>query len=70
MKVRFPKIRAKRDDPRGFTSWRRPFRLLECCDCGLVHEMQYKAVDGKIYQRIRRAQGYTVRQRKARGIKV
>lgn len=68
MKVRFPRIRAKQSDARGFTSWRRPYRLLECCDCGLVHEFQYKVVAGKVAYRIRRANGYTRQQRKARGI--
>lgn len=66
--VHFPRIRAQRKSPRGFTSWRKAFRLLECCDCGLVHEIEYR-VDSKqqVQQRIRRAQGHTIRQRKLRG---
>lgn len=33
--------------PRGFSRWIRPIMqsyMMSCCDCGLVHEMQFYAV--------------------------
>lgn len=69
MKARFIRIQTKRGDARGFTRWMSPRRLLECCDCGLVHEFEYKIVNGAIAYRVRRANGYTRRQRKLRGHK-
>ena len=66
----FPRIRAKRGDPKGYTRWFSGDRFLaECCDCGLVHEFRFKAVNGKAMFKLRRANGYTRRQRAARGIK-
>lgn len=63
----FPQIKARRGDPRGYTRWFCTKRFLaECCDCGLVHEFQFKVIDGKPAFRLRRANGYTKRQRNLR----
>lgn len=39
--------------PRGFSRWVNPKMrgyLMACCDCGLVHEMEFKAFEvGKTY---------------------
>ena len=43
------RIRAERAvSKRGFTRWVNPDMasyLLACCDCGLVHEMQFRAFE-------------------------
>jgi len=39
--------KEKGDGPRGFSRWVRPVMhkyLMACCDCGLVHEMQFKSI--------------------------
>jgi len=62
------------DGPRGFSRWVQPHMpkyLMSCCDCGLVHEMQFRVVEtdsGRflVQFRARRAEGYTRRERKRR----
>lgn len=63
---------------RGFSRWVQPQMskyLLACCDCGLVHEMQFRIAAGPVKGRqsgqtmhvqfrARRAPAYTVRERK------
>jgi hypothetical protein len=42
---RFPKMRAVTS--RGFSAWVTPDMQryqMACCDCGLVHEMQFRAI--------------------------
>jgi hypothetical protein len=63
----FPKHRPVA--ARGFTKWIRPAvpkYFLGCCDCGLVHEFQFRTShkDGLPEFRVRRANGYTKRHRK------
>jgi Zn-finger protein len=59
--------------------WVQPVRngyLMQCCDCGLVHRMDFKMVKyaggkrRKIRFRVYRASKETARVRKARGIKL
>lgn len=56
------KTRVKKDDPRGFSHWR-TMRVkgakIACCDCGLVHEYEYRLRNGYLQQRVRRAVKYT-----------
>lgn len=63
-----PLIRAAKASKRGFCSWRvMPKRfLLACCDCGLMHELNFKVVDeGRtVLWRCRRANQYTRAMRK------
>lgn len=54
------------EGPRGFSRWVQPEMrryLLQCCDCGLVHEMQFRIAVGPKRQhvqfRARRAERYT-----------
>ena len=63
--------------PRGFSRWVQPQMgkyLLVCCDCDLVHEMQFRIAAGKVRGlnagqsmhvqfRVRRAEAYTKRGR-------
>lgn len=74
---KFPKEKAV--GPRGFSRWVQPAMgkyLLACCDCGLVHEMQFRITTGPVRQgsqlanvqfRARRAEGHTRRLRKTEG---
>lgn len=65
--------------PRGFSRWVQPQMgkyFLSCCDCDLVHEMQFRIMPGRIISghnggqkmhvqfRARRAEAYTTRERK------
>ena len=71
--IKFRKIRNKR---RAFCSWQQPVMkkyFLSCCDCGLVHEMQFRIVGVKkpvVQFRCRRAEGLTATHRKAERITV
>lgn len=69
--VRF--YRQEGTGPRGFTAWIQPSSMrkhfIECCDCALVHEFQFRVVNGQVQFRARRADRYTARQRKRRGRK-
>lgn len=59
--------------PRGFSRWVQPQMkkyFLGCCDCNLVHEMQFRIAGIKklkVQFRCRRAEGYTKRERKRAG---
>ena len=69
-------------DKRGFSRWVQPQMgkyFLACCDCGLVHEMQFRVMPGAVKGRdegqrmhvqfrCRRAPRYTARERKKMGI--
>lgn len=37
---------------------------LGCCDCGLVHRMDFRIVDNELYFRAFRADRYTAKRRK------
>lgn len=69
--------------PRGFSRWVQPQMakyFLSCCDCGLVHEMQFRLSPGAMVKgnnggqkmhvqfRARRSESYTARERKRTGI--
>ncbi len=43
---------------------------LACCDCGLVHRITFKIVDGKLFMRPYRDEDATKKRRKAKGIKL
>jgi hypothetical protein len=55
--------------PRGFSEWVRPDMrgiLIACCDCDLVHETQFRIVNGAVEFRDKRRPKYTAAQRKRR----
>lgn len=65
MKRRFPKVKDG--------EWVQPVErnyLMMCCDCALVHRVDFRVVDGRVQLRAARANGYTRAQRKRRGIRV
>jgi hypothetical protein len=47
--MKHKRIRAEREvSKRGFSRWVQPVMdnyLLACCDCGLVHEMEFRAFE-------------------------
>jgi hypothetical protein len=71
--VKAKRIRHNAVGPRGFTRWVQPTMakyLMACCDCCLVHEMQFRIDDKQRVQfRARRAEAYTLRERKRAGLK-
>lgn len=71
------RIRPERGDyGRGFSRWVNPKMdnyFMACCDCGLVHEMQFRAfrrgrvrADGSYMLEVLRPLGYGVRFRARR----
>ncbi len=60
------------EGPRGFSRWVQPVMrkyFLCCCDCDLVHEMQFRIVGMRkmrVQFRARRAPAYTKRERARR----
>ena len=69
-RYRFPTLKAV--GPRGFSHWVQPQKInkhfLGCCDCGLVHEMQFRIIakngDFTMQFRARRARNYTAQLRR------
>lgn len=63
---------------RAFSEWIAPRMtkyLMACCDCGLVHELQFQITPARVSKdgqfcrvifRVRRAEGHTKTQRKGR----
>lgn len=58
------------EGPRGFSRWVQPVMpkyFLACCDCNLVHEMQFRIVGirkQRVQFRARRARNYTAKLRR------
>lgn len=64
-KVKF--IRHRQKSMRKFTTWIKPNMkkyLLSCCDCNLVHELQFKIEGTKVLYRAKRAIKHTKQRRK------
>lgn len=62
-------VRHRIVGPRGFSKWIQPNKqryLLECCDCSLVHEFQFRVVGDAVQFSCRRANGYTKALRAAK----
>lgn len=72
---KFKQISPTPGDKRGWSPWQYPAStyMLECCDCGLVHEMQFRVhvVKGSYVMkyRCRRAKRYTARARQRKDLK-
>lgn len=66
--MKIKRFRTERSvGPRGFSRWVAPRMskyYLACCDCALVHEMQFKIASEQVLFRARRAGRYTARLRK------
>jgi hypothetical protein len=63
---RLTRIRGGED---CWSRWVQPVKrgyLLACCDCGLVHRMDFRVEEGRAQFRAQRAEVYTARERKRR----
>ena len=59
--------------PEKANKWIQPIRRgykLACCDCGLIHSVDFRIFKGRVQFRVRRADGLTRIARKMRGITV
>lgn len=53
--------------------WVQPIKrgyLMACCDCGLVHRMNFRIVNGRVQFQADRAPKYTARVRRINRIRV
>ena len=50
------------------TPFGKPPHTLECCDCGLVHDIEYKVENGRMWERLTVNKKETNAARKRRGI--
>lgn len=56
----------EKEGPNGWSRWVQPVKrgyLLECCDCSLVHRMDFRIHRDRVQFRAQRAPRYTARQR-------
>jgi len=59
-------------DADGWTDWVRPQMAgykLGCCDCGLVHEMDFRVMDDAVEFRARRNERATAAKRRHKRLK-
>ena len=52
------RMKIERELANGWTRWVQPVKrgyLMACCDCGLVHRMDFRVVDGRVQFRAQRA---------------
>ncbi len=61
------KFKTEYEQANGWTRWviPTPNYLMACCDCGLVHRMQFKVHKGDVVFRAQRAPKKTAQLRKA-----
>lgn len=68
------RIKVEREKADGWSRWVQPAMrgyLLSCCDCGLVHRLDFRIVGPErdaVQFRAQRAQGYTLRERRRRNL--
>lgn len=70
MRKHYTKIKA---GPDGWTKWIKPKPKgykMACCDCALVHVLEFKAIKERVLIRVRRAPLLTKIARKMMGIVV
>lgn len=57
----------ERERANGWTRWVQPVKrgyLMACCDCGLVHRMDFRVVAGRVQFRAQRAPRLTAQRRR------
>lgn len=55
----------------GWTRWIQPVKngyLMACCDCGLVHRMDFRIYEGRVQFKAQRAPRHTAKLRKQKAI--
>lgn len=64
--MKHKRMHTEREVRKGWTRWVQPVKrgyLLACCDCGLVHRMDFRIHHGRVQFRAQRAPAYTRRER-------
>lgn len=64
--MKHKRIHVERERDDGWSRWVQPVvrgYLLSCCDCHLVHHMDFRIHKGRIQFRAKRAPRYTARER-------
>lgn len=67
--MKHKRIRTEYEVADGWSRWVQPVErgyLLSCCDCSLVHHMEFRIYKGRVQFRAKRAPRYTARERKRR----
>ena len=62
------RIHPERERNDGWTRWVQPISrgyLMECCDCNLVHRLDFRVIAGRVQFRAQRAPIITRQQRAA-----
>lgn len=60
------RFRKEHEEKNGWSRWVQPISrgyLMSCCDCGLVHRMNFRVYGGKVQFKAQRAPRYTARER-------
>lgn len=63
------RIRVEKEEADGWSRWVQPVTrgyLLACCDCSLVHRLNFRIYKGRIQFKAQRAPAYTRRERAKR----
>jgi hypothetical protein len=64
------KFKVEREGANGWSRWVQPVKrgyLMACCDCGLVHRMEFRIAGGRVQFRAQRAPRVTAQHRRSRG---
>lgn len=61
-KLKIKRFKVEVEQKNGWSRWVQPVRrgyLMSCCDCGLVHRMDFRIWNGRVQFRAQRAPRYT-----------
>lgn len=64
--MKHKRIHVEKEGANGWSRWVQPVKrgyLLSCCDCGLVHRMDFRIFRGRVQFKAQRAPLYTARER-------
>lgn len=64
--MKHKRMKQEKEVANGWTRWVQPVvkhYLMACCDCGLVHRMNFRLHRGRIQFKAQRAIAYTKRER-------
>lgn len=64
--MKYKRMRVEKAGTNGWTRWVQPVLigyLMECCDCALVHRLNFRVYRGSIQFKVQRAPRYTARAR-------
>ena len=64
--MKHKRLRTEKEGSNGWSRWVQPVKrgyIMACCDCGLVHRMDFRIQGGRVQFRAQRATAYTRRER-------